>query len=105
MKNASRGSLLLVAALLLGVAGCSSTGTGRGEKTGVYVDDSWITTKVKSELVTEDETKARNIKVETMNGVVTLSGTAESWQESYKAADLAREVKGVKSVENEIRVQ
>ncbi len=111
MKNASKGSLLFIAALMLGIAGCASTGqgektsTGQGEKTGVYVDDSWITTKVKSELVAEDETKARNIKVNTMKGVVTLTGTAETWQESYKAADLARGVKGVTSVENDIRVQ
>ena len=103
MKNASKGSLLFVAALMLGVAGCAST--GQGERTGAYVDDSWITTKVKSELVAEDETKARNIKVNTMKGVVTLTGTAETWQESYKAADLARGVKGVTSVQNEIRVQ
>lgn len=103
MKNTSAGRLLLVAALMFGVAACSST--GQGQKTGAYVDDSWITTKVKSELVTDDETKARNIEVKTTNGVVTLTGTAATWQESYKAADLARGVKGVTSVDNEIRVQ
>lgn len=104
MNNASKGSWLVVAVLMAGLAGgCASSGSG--EKTGLYVDDSWITTKVKSGLAADSETKAHNISVETTQGIVRLTGTAESWQESYKAADIARAVKGVMSVENEIRVQ
>lgn len=102
MKNAFSKSGIVVAALVLGLAGCASTNTG--EKTGEYVDDSWITTKVKSQLVTESDTKARNISVETSNGKVTLSGTADNWNESYRAAEIARGVKGVTSVENNIRI-
>lgn len=100
MKNARSGSWVLAGALMLAVAGCA----GSGEKTGAYVDDSWITTKVKSQMVADKEVKAHNINVDTSQGVVTLTGTAESWEESNKAAQIARDIKGVKSVENDIRV-
>ena len=103
MKNAFSGNWVLVGALILGLAGCASSGTG--EKTGEYVDDTWITTKVKSELIADSDTKAGNINVETSNGKVTLTGTAKTWQESDKAAQIARGIKGVTGVENDIRVQ
>jgi osmotically-inducible protein OsmY len=103
MKNAFSGSWVLVGALILGLAGCASSGTG--EKTGEYVDDAWITTKVKSELIADSDTKAGNINVETSNGKVTLTGTAKTWQESDKAAQIARNIKGVTGVENDIRIQ
>jgi osmotically-inducible protein OsmY len=103
MKNAFSGNWVLVGALILGLAGCASSGTG--ERTGEYVDDAWITTKVKSELIADSDTKAGNINVETSNGKVTLTGTAKTWQESDKAAQIARGIKGVTGVENDIRVQ
>jgi osmotically-inducible protein OsmY len=103
MKNVFGKSAIVMAALVLGLAGCASTNTG--EKTGEYVDDSWITTKVKSQLVTESDTKARNISVNTKDGKVTLSGTAESRDESYRAAEIARNTKGVTGVQNDIRIQ
>jgi osmotically-inducible protein OsmY len=101
MTNLFRGSWVSVGALLLGLAGCASS----GEKTGAYVDDSWITTKVKSEMIATNEVSARNISVNTTKGVVTLTGTAATVQESSRAAQIARGVAGVKAVENDIRVQ
>jgi hyperosmotically inducible protein len=98
MKNALKKSWLVPGVLILGLAGCA----GSGEKTGAYVDDSWITTKVKSEMIATRDVDARNIKVETANGVVTLSGTASNWTEANKAAEIAHKVKGVKTVENDI---
>ena len=103
MKNAFSGSWVLVGALILGLAGCASSGTG--QKTGAYVDDSWITTKVKSEMIANNDVKAHNINVDTSKGVVTLTGTAGTWQESDKAAEIARGIKGVTAVENDLRVQ
>ena len=101
MKNVFRGSLVLSGALLLGLAGCANT----GEKSGTYMDDSVITSKVKTEMTTDKEVKAHNIKVNTSRGIVTLTGTAATMQESEKAVQIARGVAGVRSVENEIRVQ
>ena len=103
MKHAFSGPWVLAGALILGLAGCASSGTG--QKTGEYVDDTWITTKVKSEMIADTEVKANNINVDTSKGVVTLTGTAETWQESNKAAQIARGIKGVTGVENDIRVQ
>jgi osmotically-inducible protein OsmY len=104
MKKTFKGSLLLTGVLIAGLAGCASSG-GTGQKTGAYVDDAWITTKVKSEMVADHDVKAHNISVDTAQGVVKLTGTADSWQEANKAAEIARSVKGVTGVENEIRVQ
>ena len=104
MKKAFKGSWLITGALIAGLAGCASSG-GTGQKTGEFVDDAWITSKVKSKMIADHEDKAHKIDVDTDKGVVTLSGTAESWQEANKAADIARGVKGVTAVENDIRVQ
>ncbi|MGC1549255.1 MAG: BON domain-containing protein [Rhodanobacter sp.] len=63
------------------------------------VDDTWITTKVKSEFVAAKHVKASDITVNTTDGVVTLSGTASSAQEKKDAVRIAKKVKGVKSVD------
>ena len=98
MKNAFNSSWLVLGALLLGLAGCA----GSGEKTGAYVDDSWVTTKVKSDMVANNDVSARNISVKTVKGAVTLSGTAANWGEANKAAEIAHRVAGVTSVQNDI---
>jgi hyperosmotically inducible protein len=103
MKTAFKGSWLLTGVLIAGLAGCAST--NNGEKSGAYVDDSWITSKVKSEMIANKQVHARNINVNTTRGVVTLTGTAATWDESNKAAEIAHSVKGVESVENDIRIQ
>lgn len=101
MKTALAGSCMLIGILMLGCTGC----TGTEEKTGAYVDDSWITSKVQSEMNASKEVSARNISVTTTKGIVMLTGTAATRHESYKAAEIARGVAGVKGVENDLRVQ
>lgn len=64
-----------------------------------HVDDAWITTKVKSELVANDEVKARDIEVTTNDGVVTLAGTLHSRAERDRAMQITRDVKGVRRVD------
>jgi hyperosmotically inducible protein len=90
--------IILIANLLLGCAGTSSH-----ESTGEYLDDSAITTKVKSAFVADKQVKALDIQVVTFKGVVQLSGFVSSQQEIDQAVKLAREVPGVKSVKNDIR--
>ena len=101
MKNGFIRAWLLMGLLILGLAGCANT----GQKTGAYVDDSWITTKVKSDLLATKGISSNHISVTTTQGVVTLSGTAATSQESDKAFQVASGVSGVKSVQNEIRIQ
>ena len=103
MKNVFIGRWLFTGMFVLvaGLAGCANS----GERSGAYIDDSWITSKVKSEMVADKNVKARDISVNTHRGVVTLTGMADTWDESNKAAEIARSVKGVTMVENDIRVR
>jgi hyperosmotically inducible periplasmic protein len=68
------------------------------------IKDSYITTKVKAELAADHDTKARDIHVATVNGVVTLRGTARSDAEKDRAEQDALRVKGVQAVHNKIKV-
>jgi hyperosmotically inducible periplasmic protein len=66
---------------------------------GQPVADSWITTKVKADLLVTEETKGLDINVSTQNGVVTLAGRLDSQAQVEKAAAVVRAIKGVKSVD------
>ncbi|MCE9639251.1 MAG: BON domain-containing protein [Betaproteobacteria bacterium] len=84
----------------------ASTRTSKsGAASDQPVSDTWITTKVKAKLAEDKQVKGRNISVKTVNGVVQLSGFAGSADEVSKAASLAGDIKGVKSVNNDIKVQ
>jgi osmotically-inducible protein OsmY len=99
-------STLMIAALGGGVlltTGCAGTPTH--ESAGEVVDDSWITTKVKSAFVEDPTVSALNIKVETFKGVVQLSGFANNTTEIQRAAEIARGIKGVKEVKNDVRLK
>jgi len=82
---------------------CAST--SKQESTGEYVDDSVITTKVKSMLAADDFLKSFKISVETYKGSVQLSGFVNSQQAVDKAGQITRSVKGVKSVKNDLIVK
>lgn len=103
MIFSKRISTFFLAAALIAVAGCASTSTKEG--TGEYVDDTVITTKVKAAFVNEPTLKATEINVETFKGVVQLSGFVKDQADATKAATLARGVKGVMSVKNDIRMK
>ncbi len=70
------------------------------KKTGKFASDSWITTKVKSDLLADSVTKGLDISVKTSNGVVALSGTVASDDAVAHVEDIAKKVKGVKSVDS-----
>ena len=91
-----------VLALITG-SGCA---VQRGQETmGAYLDDTTITTQVKSRFVESKEVDASSISVETLNGTVMLSGFAKSANERSAAERIARAVGGVKAVRNEIAVR
>lgn len=95
---------IAAAALFAAVlAGCSSSPTS--SSTGEYFDDTWITTKVKGELLGDPSVSGTAISVETFRGTVQLSGFAKSQAEIDRAVKLTREVSGVKSVKNDIRLR
>jgi osmotically-inducible protein OsmY len=75
------------------------------ESTGEYVDDSVITTKVKSLLAADDFLKSFQIGVETFKGTVQLSGFVNAQDAVDKAVEITRSVKGAKSVKNNLIVK
>lgn len=92
----------MMAATLLTAAGCA---VNRGQETvGAYVDDAGITTLVKSRMAESKAVSAASISVETLNGVVMLSGFAKNDTEKSTAENIARGVANVKAVRNEIAV-
>lgn len=68
------------------------------------IDDSSITTKVKTALATDKDTSAIKISVTTQNGVVILTGVVPTETEKARAGEIARKIEGVKGVENNITV-
>lgn len=96
-------AIALSAIALLTATGCA---VQRGQETvGAYVDDTGITTLVKTRFIENKQVDAASIKVETLNGTVMLSGFAKNGAERNTAEAIARGVKGVVSVRNEIAVR
>jgi osmotically-inducible protein OsmY len=94
---------MTAAAALFVLPGCAVT---RDQSTvGEYIDDATITTKVKARMVENKQVDAAAISVETLNGTVMLSGFAKNGTEKATAESIAREIKGVKAVRNEIVVR
>ena len=91
--------------LMLTAAFVACASTSKHESTGEWVDDSVITTKVKSLLAADDFLKSFEISVETHKGTVQLSGFVDSQQAVDKAGEIARGVNGVKSVKNDLIVK
>jgi osmotically-inducible protein OsmY len=103
MKITQKLAAILLACTFLGLAGC--TATKQQESTGEYIDDSLITTKVKAAILKEDSLKSAEVNVETFKGAVQLSGFVSSAANIDKAISVARAVKGVTSVKNDMRVK
>jgi len=83
--------------------GCSATATR--ESTGEYVDDSTITARVKTALITDKTVKAGDVTVETFKGVVQLSGFVDTPAQKAQAGQVAGNVRGVREVQNKITVK
>jgi len=103
MKFFQRLSLMLAAVALIGLVGCASTRTQ--ESTGQYVDDTAITTKVKSAILNAPNLKSAEVNVETFKGVVQLSGFVRSQSNMDEAVKVASAVGGVTSVKNDMRLK
>ena len=103
MKQLKCISTFFFAALLISVVGCAST--SKQESTGEYIDDTVITTKVKTAIFNEPTLKSTEINVETFKGIVQLSGFVNSQADISKAAEVTRNVAGVTSVKNDMRLK
>ncbi len=103
MTLSKRIATLFFAMFMLSLAGCAST--EKHEGTGEYMDDTVITTKVKAAILGESTLKSMEISVETYKGTVQLSGFVSSTAAAAKAGEVARGVKGVQAVKNDLRLK
>ncbi len=104
MRSAARWTRLLAATgLAVAIAACAPA--EKRQSTGEYIDDAWITSKVKGAFVKNPELSAAEIRVDTYKGQVQLSGFVAQADDVGRAAAVAGGVKGVKSVRNDIQVK
>jgi len=103
MKQLKTITTIIMAVMFATLLGCAST--SKQESTGEYIDDSVITTRVKTAVFQEATLKSAEINVETYKGVVQLSGFVNSAADINKAVEIARGIKGVTSVKNDMRVK
>lgn len=100
MNSLRRGSAIFLVITLLAATGCGSTADQ--SSVGEYIDDTVITTRVKTAIFNDPELKVAEINVETFKSVVQLSGFVSTREEVIKAGVLASSVTGVESVRNNI---
>jgi osmotically-inducible protein OsmY len=96
-------TLVVFAGLMAAFLGCAATQTS--ESTGQYIDNSAITTKVKAAIFKDEMLKTFQISVESYKGEVQLSGFVNSPEAVTRAGKVARSVKGVVSVKNNLVVK
>ena len=92
-------SLVVIVALM---SGCQAL---TGSTAGQNVDDSTITASVKTKLATEKLSTLTRVEVDTIRGVVSLNGMAETAEQRARVESIARQVDGVKGVRNNLQVQ
>jgi osmotically-inducible protein OsmY len=103
MKDMKKLTGIVAAVLLATTLGCAST--YKQASTGEYIDDSVITGKVKAAVFDDPALKSAEINVETFKGIVQMSGFVSSQADINKAVTLARGVKGVTEVKNDMQVK
>ena len=96
-------SVILVCVIPFFILACTSTPDQ--ESFGQYIDSSVLTTSVKSSLFKDPLVKGFDIGVITYKGVVQLSGFVSTLEEKQQAGKLARQVKGVRAVKNNITIK
>ncbi|EIC28513.1 MULTISPECIES: BON domain-containing protein [Methylomicrobium] len=106
MKSVKYYPVWFLVLVLTSLSGCASDGDRSArESAGAYLDDSMITTKVKTAIFNEPGLDSAEISVETYRGNVQLSGFVESQEDIERAVRVARQVEGVKSVKNDMRLK
>jgi hypothetical protein len=110
MKEPLTGSRFTSSCALTGILAVSwftfgCAGSRTSDSTGQYVDDTAITTKVKSALLGDEAVKSFEIKVETFKGVVQLSGFVDTEDQRAAATRDAMAVGGVKDVKDNLTLK
>ncbi|TVP89419.1 MAG: BON domain-containing protein [Pseudomonadaceae bacterium] len=104
MKNLGKYmAAIFVAFAMITAAGCAAP--AKQQTVGAYIDDATITTRAKAAILNEPELRVTEIKVNTFEGEVQLSGYVSSQAEIDRAMRVVRNVNGVKSVKNDMRLK
>jgi hyperosmotically inducible protein len=94
----------LIAGFSINAVADTTQPTGKSETAKQYVSGSTITADVKEKLLADSDIKSLHISVKTVKGVVTLTGKVETKAQKEKAAEIAKNVEGVKSVVNKLKL-
>jgi hyperosmotically inducible periplasmic protein len=94
---------VLTAFLFTFLTACA--GDAQQRSTGEYIDDSAVTTRVKTALVNDPDVSAAEVKVQTYKGTVQLGGFVSDEEDINRAIEIARHVEGVETVENRMQVR
>lgn len=94
---------LLTLFLLTVIVSCADN--TKHESTGEYLDDTVLTTKIKSTFLGDSRLKMLDINVKSYKGTVQLSGFIDTQKEADRAVQLARTIKGVKAVNNSLIIK
>ena len=106
MKHIFAASCIVIGTMLAPVAAFAADGDSDRANPKLFVKDSAITTKIKAKLASEHLGSLKHIKVDTdQNGVVWMTGTANSQDEINQAITIAKNTEGVKTVKADIKVQ
>ncbi len=101
--NVRRISVLIPIVFVLSLYACAASKTS--ESTGGYIDDSAITSKVKTEILENQSLKGLDVHVRTYKGVVELSGFVDNAKQASEAGEIAGHIAGVQSVQNNLIVK
>ena len=109
MNHASARALVLGALIAMGAAGCAHehmaySGNKQERTVSQETSDAALSARIKTAFATDSVVKARDIKVDALRGVVTLTGNVSSAAERDKAISIARNTKGVLAVKDNMKV-
>jgi hyperosmotically inducible periplasmic protein len=105
MKITSFKPLVFSLVLILPIFAAGGNNSMAAQSVGEYIDDATVTTAVKAKLVAEKASNFTRISVETNNNIVTLTGEVESKDEKERAEQIAKQVNGVKRVDNKLEIK
>jgi hyperosmotically inducible protein len=104
-KAMGMAATLAVSLAALGLLSAGCAGDQNSRSTGTYIDDAAVSTKVKTELLTDKDVEGTEVKVRTYNGEVQLSGFVDSPDQKARAVQVARAVPGVRVVRDDLIVK
>jgi len=103
MRNYKNIVAAAMAVTLISLVGCVAPGAPGYPATAV--DDANVSALIKTALVNEAMFKVNQIRIETVNGVVTLSGTVQSRPESDRVVEMTKTIQGVREIRNNLDVR